>query len=154
VGDVPEDKLRMLDGQAWLSQRSGDLGPLIVLLRELKFVGLADLMQRVRVIRPKGNRRGGDLWVAHAAELARHHKRKLREFGWKRKRGQKIEETAIKLAVADMRKDGLPVRPNENKFTTKVRNKLGHRQKASPEIAELRAELAELRKLIRAFASR
>jgi hypothetical protein len=124
-----EDRIRYECLQA---KRTGDLGSVIALLRESNQDALADLMQQVKVKRPRGNPRGADPWVSHAVLLAGIHKLGIRvDVPGRRprsKRGENIDDTAIKLAVADMRKNGLPMRPDEDKFTEKVRNKLRRSQ--------------------------
>jgi hypothetical protein len=119
------------------AQRSGDLSPVIALLRsyhpldKLDQNTLADLLQQAKLKRPRGNPRQGDPWVALATEVALEDKIFLPLYGWKKsKGGSKIDDIAIDTAVAYMLKHGYPMRPDVETFKEKVRTKL-HRGRKS-----------------------
>jgi len=126
------------------AKRTGDLSKVIARLRESnskRDIMLADLLAGAKLKRPRGNPRGKDPWVAHAVYLAHDHKlilRALRVFGgWKKKRDESIDDIVINGAIACMREQGYPMRPNEERFKQKVRDTLRRAQRPRKGGAEI-----------------
>jgi hypothetical protein len=126
-----EDRFQIACLQA---RRSGDLGPVIALLRsyyplDKSIQRLADLLERAKLKRPRGNPRGEDPWVAFAADLARYDKKIMlpllgRFGGWKKSKDVTVDDLVINRSISYMREHGYPMRPDEETFKDKVRNKL------------------------------
>lgn len=126
------------------AKRTGDLSKVIARLRESnskRDIMLADLLAGAKLKRPRGNPRGKDPWVAHAVYLAHDHKlilRALRVFGgWKKKRDESIDDIVINGAIACMREQGYPMRPNEERFKQKVSDTLRRAQRPRKGGAEI-----------------